>query len=182
MTTKLFDRIATLLKADAHGVIESLEERSLLLKQCVREAENALNSTRARLEVVRDDAKRLREALASAEEQASGFDEDVTLALAGGKNELARFAARRLLAQQRTAETLRAQLAERGDEERALAERIDVQQAQFESLRARVRAELARRTDAPESGAWVPEPAVADEEVELELLRRRQKHPQEGGR
>jgi phage shock protein A len=182
MTTKLFDRIATLLKADAHGVIESLEERSLLLKQCVREAEIALNGKRARLEVVRDEAKRLRDALSGAEAQTGTLDEDVTLALSGGKDELARFAARRLLAQQRAAETLRAQLADRSDEERALAERVDIQQAQFDSLRGRVRAELARRTEAPDPGAWVPEPAVADEEVELELLRRRQRQNQEGGR
>ena len=182
MTTKLFDRIATLLKADAHGVIESLEERSLLLKQCVREAEIELNRKRARLEVVRDEAKRLRDALAGTEEQTRALDEDVTLALSGGKEELARFAARRLLVQQRAAEALRAQLAARADEERALAERVDVQQAQFESLRARVRAELARRTEEPASGAWVPDPAVADEEVELELLRRRQRQTQEGGR
>ena len=182
MTTKLFDRIATLLKADAHGVIESLEERSLLLKQCIREAEIALNGKRARLEVVRDEAKRLRDALSGAEAQIHTLDEDVTLALSGGKDELARFAARRLLAQQRAAETLRTQLADRGDEERALAERVDIQQAQFDSLRARVRAELAQRTEAPESGAWVPEPAVANEEVELELLRRRQRQNQEGGR
>ena len=182
MTTKLFDRIATLLKADAHGVIESLEERSLLLKQCVREAEIELNRKRARLEVVRDEAKRLREALARAEEQTRTLDEDVTLALSGGKEELARFAARRLLAQQRAAETLRARLAERLDEDRALAERVDVQQAQFESLRARVRVELARRTEEPEPGVWAPDAAVADEEVELELLRRRQRQTQEGGR
>ena len=101
MTTKLFDRIATMLKADAHGVVESLEERSLLLKQCVREAEIELNRKRARLEVVRDEAKRLREALARTEEETRSLDEDVTLALAGGKEELARFAARRLLARQR---------------------------------------------------------------------------------
>ena len=181
MTSKLFDRIATLLKADAHGVIESLEERSLLLKQCVREAEIALNHKRARLEVVRDEAKRLRDALAGTEGQTRMLDEDVTLALSGGKEALARFAARRLLAQQRVAETLRAQLTTRGDEERALAERVEVQQAQFESLRARVRAELAQRTEAAESGACAPDPAVADEEVELELLRRRQRQHPEGG-
>ena len=181
MTTKLFDRIATLLKADAHGVIESLEERSLLLKQCVREAEIALNHKRTRLEVVRDEAKRLRDALTGVEEQARALDEDVTLALAGGKEDLARFAARRLLTQQRAAETLRAHLAERADEERTLAERVDVQQAQFESLRTRVRGELARRAEAPDAGAWTPEAAVADEEVELELLRRRQGQTKEGG-
>jgi phage shock protein A len=182
MTTKLFDRIATLLKADAHGVIESLEERSLLLKQCVREAEIELNRKRARLEIVRDEAKRLREAIARSEEEARSLDEDVALALAGGKEELARFAARRLLARQRAADALRVQLAARGDEEAALAERFAAQQAQFDSLRTRVRAELARRSATDEPGAWTCERAVADEEVELELLRRRREHTEEGGR
>ena len=64
MAIKLFDRIATLVKADAHGLVESLEERSLLLKQYVREAEIELNQKRARLEALREEEKRLREALA----------------------------------------------------------------------------------------------------------------------
>ena len=49
MALRLLDRIGTLLKADAHGVVESLEERSLLLKQYLREAELELNRKRARL-------------------------------------------------------------------------------------------------------------------------------------
>src|SRR5262249_49674437 len=94
---KLFDRIAVLLKADAHGVIESLEERSLLLKQYVREAEIELNQKRARLEAVREEEKRLREALARYEQEVRSLDEDIALAMAGGKDDLARFAIRRLL-------------------------------------------------------------------------------------
>jgi len=116
----------------------------------------------------------LREALAHTEEETRALDQDVALALSGGKEELARFAARRLLTHRRSGDTLRAQLAGRDKEERTLAERVEVQQAQFESLRARVRAELSRRTESSEPGPWVCESAVADEEVELELLRRRQ--------
>ena len=175
MATKLFDRITTLLKADAHCVIESLEERSLLLKQCVREAEIELNRKRARLEVVRDEAKRVQEVLTRSEREAQSLDEDVSLALAGGKEDLARFAARRLLECRRAVQRLQGQLVERGEEARALAERVDVQQAQFENLRARVRAELARQIDAPDPDAWLRPAAVADEEVDLELLRRRQR-------
>ena len=48
MAIRLFDRIRMLLKADAHGVVESLEERSLLVKQYVREAEIELDRKRAR--------------------------------------------------------------------------------------------------------------------------------------
>jgi phage shock protein A len=173
MAARLFDRIATLVKADAHGVVESLEERSLLLKQYVREAEIELNQKAARLEAMRDDEKRLRDALARLEDEARALDEDVTLALAGGKDDLARFAIRRLIPRRNEAAALRAQIAQRAEEAEALRERLATQQTQFDSLRVRVRGELARESAAGPATPWAREPVVADEEVELELMRRR---------
>jgi phage shock protein A len=174
MTIRLFDRITMLLKADAHGVVESLEERSLLLKQYVREAEMELDRKRARLEAVREDEKRLREAAARCDDELRGLDEDVALALAGEKDDLARFAIRRLLPRRAEAKALRAQIEQRGAEAVALAERLAAQEAQFESLRARVRAEIALDGDPLGDLPWRGDPPVADEEVEIELLRRRQ--------
>ena len=173
MALKLFDRITTLLKADAHGMVESLEERSLLLKQYVREAELELNRKRARLETLRDEEKRLREACAHREEEIRGLDEDVALALASGKDDLARFAIRRLIPRRAEVKTLAAQIAQRTEEARATAERVETQQAQLDALRTRVRAELVREQDEAGPAPWGHEPIVADEEVELELMRRR---------
>jgi len=169
---RLFDRVARLLKADAHGVIESLEERSLLLKQCVREAEIELSRKQARLDAVRDEVRRLHEARARAGDETRALDEDVALALGGGKDELARFAARRLLAHRQAVQALSTRLAECRAEEQALAPRVEAQQAQFEGLRARVRSELARREDSGEHHPSYGPTPIADEEVELELLRR----------
>jgi phage shock protein A len=174
MAIKLFDRLTTMLKADAHGVIESLEERSLLLKQYVREAEIELNQKCARLEAVREDEKRLREQLARQEDEVRSLDEDIALALAGGKDDLARFAIRRLLPRRNQVTALRAQIEQRSAEGQALAERVAAQQAQFDSLRTRVRGELARASEVSPSAAWPCDAGVADEEVEIELMRRRQ--------
>jgi phage shock protein A len=179
MAVKLFDRMAILLKADAHGVIESLEERSLLLKQYVREAEIELTRKRARLEAVRDDEKRLREALARGEDELHALDEDIALALAGGKDDLARFAIRRLIPRRSEVKLLRTQIEQRSEEGAALAERVATQQAQFDGLRVRVRAELVQASESSLTAPWPCDAAVADEEVELELMRRRQG---EGGR
>jgi phage shock protein A len=174
MSVRLFDRITMLLKADAHGVVESLEERSLLLKQYVREAEIELDRKRARLDAEREDEARLREALAACADELRSLDEDVALALAGDKDDLARFAIRRLLPRRAEAKQLRAELEQRGAAAGALAERLATQQAQLDALRVRVRAELARASD--RDAAWPSScpAAVADEEVELELMRRRQ--------
>jgi phage shock protein A len=168
----LFDRIATLLKADAHGIVESLEERSLLLKQYLREAELEVNRKRARLDAVREEEKRLRETVAWREEEIRGLDEDVALALASGKDDLARFAIRRLLPRRAEVKALLTRIGERAAEARALEERVELQQKQLDALRVRVRGELAREACAPDA-PWAGEPAVADEEVELELMRRR---------
>jgi phage shock protein A len=173
MALRLLDRIATLLKADAHGMVESLEERSLLLKQYLREAELELNRKRARLEALRDEEKRLREASARREEDIRALDQDVGLALAGGKDDLARFAIRRLLPRRTELKALMAQIARHEEEGRVLAERIETQQTQLDALRLRVRAEVARERDDVGAPSWAVEPVVADEEVELELMRRR---------
>jgi len=174
MALKLFDRIGTLLKADAHGIVESLEERSLVLKQYLREAELEVNRKRARLEAVREEEKRLHDTIKRREAEIRALDEDVSLALAGGKEDLARFAIRRLLPRRAEVKALTARVAERAAEGRALAERVEVQQQQLDVLRTRVRAELARESAAPDATPWGGEPAVADEEVELELMRRRE--------
>lgn len=170
----LFDRITTLIKADAHGVVESLEERSLLLKQYVREAEIDLQHKRARLEAIREEDQRLTEALTRCDDEIRSLDEDVELALGGGKDELARFAIRRLLPRRSQAKMLRDELQQRRAEAAALAARLALQEQQFDALRTRVRAELAHATDADLTSVWLGERGVADEDVEIELMRRRQ--------
>ena len=170
----LFDRLATLIKADAHGVVESLEERSLLLKQYVREAEIDLQRKRARLESIREDEQRLGEALRRGEEEMRRLDEDVELALAGGKDELARFAIRRLLPRRAQAKVLRDELQQRNAEAGTLAARLVAQEEQLEILRTRVRAALAHEAAGDVACAWLSEPGVADEDVEIELMRRYQ--------
>ena len=46
----IFKRIRTTVQADAHGVIDAIEDRALLLKQYLRDAETDLAKKRARLQ------------------------------------------------------------------------------------------------------------------------------------
>jgi phage shock protein A len=86
---KLFERMASLIRADAHGVLDQLEERGLLLKQHLREAEIELDHNRARLAALDDELRRL----AGDEEKLAGqveaLDEDVEMALSGDASERA---------------------------------------------------------------------------------------------
>ena len=104
--------------------------------------------------------------------QARSLDEDVSLALDQGKLELARFATRRLLGRRKDLAQLEAQSLQVTRTREALAERLEAQEREFEDLRQRVRQRLASAAREDASESWLGEPPVADEEVELELLRR----------
>jgi phage shock protein A len=172
MSLRLIDRITMLLRADAHGVVAALEERSLLLEQSLREAELELLDKRARLEALARDEERASRRAERCRTQIAALDEDVALALAGEREELARFAIRRLLPLRREVASLEHEGAALAASRTALAERLAEQEAEFEDLRAQVRSRLAQpsadRCD--ESFAAAP---VDEAEVELELLRRR---------
>jgi phage shock protein A len=170
---KFFDRLALLVKADAHGVLEQLEERSLLAKQHLREAELELQRKRARSEALEDESRRLAEEAERLEAEIAALDEDVALALSRGEEDLARFAVRRLLPKRRAAEELRRRLAEIIELRGRVLAKLESQEREFEELQRKVRARLAALREEDTARAVVAETPVADEEVEIELLRRR---------
>jgi len=169
------ERVTLLMKADAHGVMDQLEERSLLLKQNLREAELELIRKRARFEAMEDEARRLSDETSVGELQIAALDRDVELALSEGEEELARFAVRRLLPRRETLRAMTVRLAELEQSRERLRETLEAQESEFDELRRRVRARLAedREAERTEIGHRGASPVVADEEIELELLRRR---------
>ena len=176
MTLRLIDRITTLLRADAHGVVASLEERSLLLEQSLREAELDLLDKRARLEALAGEEERVQRRDERCRARIAALDEDVALALAGEREELARFAIRRLLPLRREVASLEHEGAALVAARTALAERLAEQELEFEDLRGRARVRLAKRSSADVGDdffATAPIEPVDEAEVELELLRRR---------
>jgi phage shock protein A len=161
-----------LLKADAHGVMDQLEERSLLIKQNLREAELELDRKRAQVETMDEEARRISDALRAGRAQIEALDRDVELALAEGKEELARFAVRRLLPRQQSVRAFEARLVELDEERARLRETLEQQESQLADLKARARVRIAEERSADASASY-DEGAVAEEEIELELLRRR---------
>ena len=145
----------------------------LLAKQCVREAKLALDEKRERVAELRNDQQRL-----TLESQRLGavmarLDDDVQLAMRGSDETLARAAIRKLLPLREADRRLAARLVTLRDEEKRIVERLAVQEQEFEILRARLQAELA--AGGVEGGADTFEsPVVTDDDVELELLRRKE--------
>jgi phage shock protein A len=166
------DRISTLIKADAHGVVESIEDRRLLAKQILRDARLALDGKRARIAELQRDQQRLTFESKRLAVVMTRLDEDVALALEGNNDDLARAAVRKLLPLREADRRLRARLVILRDEETRSAERVGVQEQELEVLKARLQAELAAESvEVSEEG--FERPVITDDDVELELLRRR---------
>ncbi len=166
MSATLMDRITTLLAADAHGVVDALEERSLLVRQHLREAEQDLARKRARLAASSEEERRLGAAIERCEARIAKLDADVALALGEGREALARFAIRQLLPLRDQATELEAKRAQCAQTRERLAETLDAQESALEALRRRARAALA------EDVALSCASSACDEAVEIELLRR----------
>ncbi len=174
MAIRFGARLRRLIQADAHGLVASLEDRAMLLRQHLREAEFEIERKRARLAALADEERRLGEDADRVAERVAALDEDTALALREDKEELARFSIRKLLPLREELAALRGRIREIGDERERLAPLLAEQEQQFEELRARVRAELARPPAAGEDADPFAAPAVSDHDVEMELLRRRQ--------
>jgi phage shock protein A len=169
---RVFERIGRMLRADAHGVMDQLEERSLLLKQHLREAELEVAQKRERLEALDRERTRLAEHAKRLEARVAALDEDVELALKGDDPHLARFAVGRLLPRRESLRELFARAAELEERRNRLAARLEEQEPQLAELRIRVRAALACPRPPP-TAELVEHQPVSEEEIDLELLRRR---------
>jgi len=169
---KLLDRITMLIRADAHGVVESIEDRNLLLKQYVREAEIEVDHKRARLAALAAGQEQLSSQQTRVQKQIEQLDADVELALDQGKDDLARFTIKKLLPARQQATHLQERLAQIQVEQDKLSERLTGQEAELEGMKTKVRAYLAQ--PAPIVEEFAGQYGIADEDVEMELLRRRQ--------
>lgn len=168
----LWSRMRHVVTADAHGMVDALEDKALLLRQTVREARAALAAKRARLEAHDTELRQQGEAIERLAERIAALDADVELALSADEGELARFSVRRLLPLKREQAGRAARMESLSRERATLAEQVTAQEAALSDLEARVRLRLAELDRGEPSGAPVGG-GVTDEEVELELLRRR---------
>lgn len=169
---RLLRRMAVMLRADAHGVLESLEDRDLLLKQYLREGEMELDRNRAQAEALRDEVAALGAEARRQEESIAALDADVSLAMASGRDDLARFSIRRLLTLRAGAAAIAARIEQRTAQLVGLDERVAEQERKYAELESRVRAELGRQRPS-RCSEWEETSVVRDEEVEIELMRRR---------
>src|SRR5687767_5272819 len=93
-----WDRMKTGLRADAHGIVDALEDEALLLRQHLRDAES-LVELEAATETLTTERSR-------AHVEAQRTDRDASFALSEGREDLARFALKQHLTETRKLERI----------------------------------------------------------------------------
>lgn len=183
----IITRLTRLFKADLHGMIDRLEDQELLIRHYLREMEASLQQKNHRLELMNRTQQKLESGLAGRRQEAEKLEQDLQLALRKEKDEIARLLIRKQRLQQRQKEHLVKQLDVLRQKQRSLAKILEEQRMRYETLKVKAastrqageqgphRAEVA---DALEPGSTF---VLDDEEIELELIRRKEELLQDTG-
>ena len=176
----LITRLGRLFRADLNAVLDGLEEPGMLLKQAVRDMEEVLSGEDAELARRADEVQALKLALDESRARLAALDEELSLCLAADKNELARDLVRRKLeaARHETRLVERQQLL--SETQRRLAARILEHRQRLEALRAQaaLHDSVGGVTREETAGGWQNAAAISEAEIEVALLRERQRRAQ----
>jgi phage shock protein A len=173
-------RIVKIFKADIHGVMDQFEDQGLLLKQCLRDMEEALNQKEVKLArkvALQNQAQKEHHKY---NQQYQSLDHDLTVAVEKGKDSIARMLIRKTQPLASLCDELADQIATLGEEISQYEQHLSEQRLRYEQLKIRSveffhRAEIQGREK--EMRDIVPNNIpgeLSEEEIELELLKRKE--------
>jgi phage shock protein A len=168
----LINRMARLFTADVHAVLDRIEEPDVLLKHAVREMEEELARRENHLRALEHEHGALGERQRKTEAALAELDEQLDVCFANGNEELARKVIKRRLETERLERHVRERRAALEQELAAKRAAVGERREQLDVVRQK--AELLTATAGGDD--WPKaELAVGDAEVEVALLRERQK-------
>ena len=173
-------RIVNIFKADIHGAMDQFEDQGLLLKQYLRDMAHALHRKEA--DIARKIAlqNQIRKEHDKYHQQYLALDNDLTVAVEKGKDDIARMLIRKAKPLVGLRDELGAQLGSLDEELAQLKAHLSRQRLQYEQLTIRAteylhRSEmLGREKNMPSTIADKIGGDLSEEEVELELLKRKE--------
>ena len=183
----IITRMVRLFKADIHGVMDHLEDKGLLLKQHLREMEEALSQKQAQLTKMKKSRNHLIQEQEKHGKDSEKLEQDIEVAIKGDKDDIARRLIKRnkpladhLRALDQMIERMDAQIANLEDclkHQRLSCERIKHRSEEY-FLRAEQRMSEENLTFIRASGRFHGPDHDLDygpdkEEIELELSRRK---------
>jgi phage shock protein A len=170
----LVTRLSRLFQADFHAVLDRIEEPDLQLRQAVREMQFALDQDQQRQQLLQHEADQLAKVVVSFNDKLCALDEELDICLAAKKDDLARDLVRRKLAAEKQLQARRDRAAAIDQQRQVLTRQIGEQAQQLAGMKQKL--ELLVKTDDPVPvGSFNPTDTIRDEEIEIALLREKQK-------
>ena len=176
----ILSRVVRLCKADLHGVMDQMEDKELLLKQHLREMQAVIAGRQAHIDQLEDATGMAQRDLARYNQQVQALEEDLDLAVAKEKDDIARMLIRKRYPMRQWVANMEARLKNLTSELEEEQERLTAQIMAYDDIRHRVAAVRERSRKAKGVLATVPTGAAlgpmepSDEEIEWELFQRKE--------
>jgi phage shock protein A len=171
----LITRLTRLFRADVHAVLDRIEEPDVLLRQAVRDMEEECGRDAQRIALLGREREQLVARLAELDHALAECDEQLDVCFRSGEEDLARPVVRRQLEAQRLRRLAAGRLKGMDEDRAALRHRLDDNHRRLEAMRQKAELLAEEAPQATQDGWLAPELAVRDEEVEVALLREKQR-------
>ncbi len=171
----IINRISRLFTADLHAVLDRIEEPEVLLKQAIREMDDAVAASEQRIAQLRREHDQWTARSADIAASLDDLDEQLDVCFASDEEVLARALIKRKLETERLAK----HISERRD---ALAEALQVNETQLienrdslDALREKAELLIEHPSANDQSSVLTGARPVGDEEVDIAFLREKQR-------
>jgi phage shock protein A len=179
-TMGIITRVVKIFKADIHGVMDQFENQGLLLKQYLRDMEEALNQQEAKLARKIAQRNQAQKEHDKYDQLYHTLDHDLTVAVQRGKDNIARMLIRKTKPLGSLCDELAGQVVTLDEEISQFKEHLSERRLQYEQLKIRS-TEYFHRTEmqGPEKDMLNIIPnnfsgKLSEDEIELELLKRKE--------
>jgi phage shock protein A len=175
----IMTRVVKIFRADIHGVMDQLEDQGLLLKQHLRDMEDALNAGEARLQKKIAARKQAQLEHDKFRQQTEALEHDLAVAVKKNKDDIARMLIKKVKPLDDLRKDIAQQIKTLDEEITALKDHLDQQHLKYAQIKHRaveychLSRSQARQKDLSDVPAGTGS-ELSEQEIELELLKRKE--------
>ena len=173
---KVLPRLIQLYKADVHGALDRLEDKTLLLKQCFREMDEDLSRKDLLVSDLKKKKHQIQDDMDHCNKKFEKIGKDLGLTLRKEKDDIARMLIRRRFHLEENQKRLRQEYNDINNRIKELLTRLKDQKQRYKKIQANAIAFNLKNGHSPLNGngcQWKESaelPVVTKQEIELELL------------
>jgi phage shock protein A len=172
----LVTRLTRLFRADAHAVLDRLEEPAVLLRQAVREMDEEVARNAQALKALELDHEHTRARIAQIEASLTGIAGELDLCFAADNHNLVRTLLRRRLEGERLAKHLTQRLMRLAADIAQRRSALEDQRQRLEGMRQKAAIfDIESDIDKSDATGGTPDIAVSEDDIDLALLREQQR-------